>query len=69
VDINLEAYDIAAGHYDIPFSKRTTVSVDTLLDWAARYRSGGFEAPLPNRVRTAASPVRSHPNWPRSWNG
>src|SRR3989441_11066284 len=34
-------------HYDIPHSKRTAVSVDTLLDWALRYRNGGFEALAP----------------------
>src|SRR5439155_241841 len=33
--------------YDIPHSKRTAVSVDTLLDWALRYRTGGFEALAP----------------------
>jgi transposase InsO family protein len=46
-ELTRRAHDIAAGHYDIPFSKRTTVSVDTLLDWAVRYRSGGFEALAP----------------------
>ena len=46
-EITRRAHDIAAGHYDIPFSKRTTVSVDTLLDWAVRYRNGGFEALAP----------------------
>jgi hypothetical protein len=29
---------------DIPYSKRTSVSVDSLLDWVFRYREGGFEA-------------------------
>lgn len=46
-ELTRRAHDIAAGHYDIPFSKRTTVSVDTLLDWAVRYRNGGFEALAP----------------------
>jgi putative transposase len=38
------AQEIAARHYDIPHSKRTAVCVDTLLDWALRYRNSGFEA-------------------------
>jgi len=28
-------------------SQRTSISVDTLLDWALRYRNGGFEALAP----------------------
>jgi transposase InsO family protein len=46
-ELTRRAHDIAAGHYEIPFSRRTTVCVDTLLDWAVRYRSGGFEALAP----------------------
>jgi transposase len=38
------AREIAARDYDIPYSKRTSVSVDTVLDWVFRYREGGFEA-------------------------
>lgn len=41
------AREIAAREYDIPFSERTTVSVDTLLEWAQRYRLNGFEALAP----------------------
>src|SRR6059036_4031529 len=41
------AEEIAARQFDIPASKRTAVSVDTLLDWALRYRNGGFEALAP----------------------
>ena len=41
------AEEIAARHYDIPGSKRTSVCVDTLLDWVLRNRSGGFEALAP----------------------
>ena len=43
-ELTRRAQEIAARHYDIPDSKRTSVSVDTLLDWAGRYRNGGFEA-------------------------
>jgi transposase InsO family protein len=46
-ELTRRAEEIAARFYDIPDSKRRTVSVDTLLDWAARYRNGGFEALAP----------------------
>src|SRR5881296_807570 len=38
------ARELAALHYDIPFSARTTISVGTLLKWARRYRKSGLEA-------------------------
>src|SRR5215813_5761711 len=46
-ELTRRAQEIAARHYDIPHAKRTTVCVDTLLDWALRYRHGGFEALAP----------------------
>jgi putative transposase len=46
-ELTRRAEDIASRPYDIPDSKRHTISVDTLLDWAARYRTGGFEALAP----------------------
>ena len=46
-ELTRRAEEIASRHYDIPDSKRRAVSVDTLLDWAARYRNGGFEALAP----------------------
>src|SRR5438270_5503217 len=46
-ELTRRAQEIAARTYDIPHSKRTAVSVDTLLDWALRYRTGGFEALAP----------------------
>jgi hypothetical protein len=46
-ELTRRAREIAARHYDIPDSKCTSVSVDTLLDWALRYRTGGFEALAP----------------------
>jgi putative transposase len=46
-ELTRRAQEIAARHYDIPDSKRISVSVDTLLDWALRYRTGGFEALAP----------------------
>jgi putative transposase len=39
---------IAAGHYDIPYSTRHTVSVPTLARWERRYRNQGFEGLKPN---------------------
>jgi transposase InsO family protein len=46
-ELTRRAREIAARRYDIPHSKRISVSVDTLLDWAIRYRTGGFEALAP----------------------
>jgi putative transposase len=46
-ELTRRAEEIAARHYDIPDSRRRAVSVDTLLDWASRYRNGGFEALAP----------------------
>ena len=46
-ELTRRAQEIASRTYDIPHSKRTAVSVDTLLDWALRYRNGGFEALAP----------------------
>jgi putative transposase len=46
-ELTRRAQEIASRHYDIPDSKRRAVSVDTLLDWAVRYRQGGFEALAP----------------------
>jgi putative transposase len=46
-ELTRRAEEIASRHYDIPDSKRRAVSVDTLLEWAKRYRHGGFEALAP----------------------
>jgi transposase InsO family protein len=43
------ARELAALHYDIPFSQRTTISVGTLLKWARRYRKGGLDGLSPKR--------------------
>jgi putative transposase len=52
-ELTRRAEEIAARRYDIPHSQRTSLSVDTLLDWALRYRRGGFTAlaPQPRRDR------------------
>jgi hypothetical protein len=41
-ELTRRAQEIAARHYDIPSSQRSSVSVDTLLEWALRYRRGGL---------------------------
>jgi putative transposase len=46
-ELTRRAEEIASRLYDIPDSKRRAVSVDTLLEWAKRYRNGGFEALAP----------------------
>lgn len=46
-ELTRRAEEIASRQYDIPDSTRRAVSVDTLLEWAARYRRGGFEALAP----------------------
>jgi putative transposase len=52
-ELTRRAQEIAARHFDIPASKRTSISEDTLLAWALRYRNGGLEAlaPQPRRDR------------------
>src|SRR5438094_1384617 len=46
-ELTRRAEEIAARHYDMPDSKRRAITVDTLLEWAKRYRTGGFEALAP----------------------
>lgn len=46
-ELTRRAQEIAAQQYDIPGSERRSVSVDTLLEWALRYRRDGFPALLP----------------------
>ncbi len=46
-ELTRRAQEIAARHYAIPDSKRISISVDTLLEWALRYRTNGFEALAP----------------------
>lgn len=52
-ELSRRAEEIAARKYEIPYSERTSLSVDTVLDWALRYRRGGFPAlaPQPRRDR------------------
>jgi putative transposase len=46
-ELTRRAEEIAARHYDIPHSSRRSVSVDTLLLWALRYRKDGIAALAP----------------------
>src|SRR5256885_7410610 len=41
------ARELAEHEYDIPFSDRRRVCVDTLLHWAVRYRTRGFGSLTP----------------------
>src|SRR6266498_2245270 len=46
-ELTRRAQEIAARLYDIPYSTRRQVSVDTLLDWTLRYRRNGLPALSP----------------------
>ena len=48
-ELTRRAEEIAARNYEIPYSQRTSLSVDTLLDWALRYRRAGFPALAPKQ--------------------
>jgi putative transposase len=52
-ELTRRAQQIAARLYDIPYSTRRQVSVDTLLEWTLRYRRDGFAAlsPKPRQDR------------------
>jgi putative transposase len=46
-ELTRRAEEIASRQYDIPDSRRRALSVDTLLEWAKRYRNGGLDALAP----------------------
>jgi putative transposase len=48
-ELTRRAEEIAARRYEIPHSERTALSVDTLLDWALRYRRAGFAGLAPKQ--------------------
>jgi transposase InsO family protein len=58
-ELTRRAEEIASRAYDIPHSNRRTVSIDTLLDWALRYRRNGLEGltPQPRQDRGHARVV------------
>lgn len=62
-ELTRRAEEIASRQYDIPDSRRRTLSVDTLLEWAKRYRHGGLDALAPRprqdrgRMRAITPPL------------
>jgi transposase InsO family protein len=52
-ELRRRARELAARHYEIPTSDRTTISLDTVLLWVRRYRQQGFPglAPRPRSDR------------------
>src|SRR6266481_2480813 len=59
-ELTRRAQEIAARLYDIPHSGRRSLSVDTLLDWALRYRQDGFPALIP-KARQDRGQMRAVP--------
>ena len=59
-ELTRRAQEIAARVYDVPHSTRRQVSVDTLLDWAMRYRRNGLDALAP-KPRTDRGQLRAIP--------
>lgn len=57
-ELTRRAREIAARTYDIPNSTRRSVSADTLLEWALRYRQEGF-AGLAPRARRDSGQMRA----------
>lgn len=55
-ELTRRAEEIAARLYDIPHSQRRSLSVDTLLDWAQRYRREGLSALAPKPRQDRGQP-------------
>jgi putative transposase len=55
-ELTRRAEEIASRQYDIPDSSRRDLSVDTLLEWAKRYRHGGLEALAPKPRQDRGKP-------------
>ena len=60
-ELSRRAREIVSRQYDIPYSNRTSLCLDTLLHWAVRYRHGGFEAlaPQPRQDRGQSRVITS----------
>ena len=58
-ELTRRAQEIAARQYDIPYSSRRSLSVDTLLEWALNYRKNGIAAlaPKPRQDRGQARAI------------
>ena len=64
-ELTRRAQEIAARHYEIPHSERTSVSVDTLAGVGAPLPQGRLRSPgAPSRGRIADSPAPSRRNSP-----
>jgi putative transposase len=50
-ELTRRAEEVASRLYDIPYSTRRQVSVDTLLEWSLRYRRNGLTALTPQSRR------------------
>lgn len=59
-ELTERARQIASRTYDIPYSTRHTVSLDTLLEWALRYRRDGLPA-LEPKPRSDSGQTRAVP--------
>jgi putative transposase len=55
-ELTRRAAEIASRTYDIPDSRRRALSVDTLLEWAKRYRHGGLDALAPQPRQDRGKP-------------
>jgi transposase InsO family protein len=55
-ELTRRAQEIAARLYDIPHSRRRSLSVDTLLVWAQRYRQHGLPALVPKARQDRGQP-------------
>jgi transposase InsO family protein len=55
-ELTRRAEEIASRQYDIPDSSRRDLSVDTLLEWAKRYRHGGLDALAPKPRQDRGKP-------------
>jgi hypothetical protein len=62
-ELTRRAQEIASRLYDVPYSTRRQVSVDTLLEWTLRYRRSGLPALMPK----PPSGPRPHPCHPRCY--
>jgi putative transposase len=55
-ELTRRAEEIASRQYDIPDSTRRAITVDTLLEWAKRYRHGSLEALAPKPRQDRGQP-------------
>lgn len=56
--ISYKLAEKAKQHYVIPHSQRTSIAVETMRDWIAAYKQGGFDALKPKKRADAGSARR-----------